>query len=65
MRWRIEGSNNRFEWVEIASFNGAEIAQSVFDCELEFGTWLWIRLVDPSGTVQERALCGKRESQER
>lgn len=56
-RWRIEGSNDRFQWIAIASFHSAEIAQAVFDCELDWGSWHWIRLVDPSGTTQERALC--------
>jgi hypothetical protein len=58
-RWKIEGSHNRFEWEQIASFHSPEIAQSVFDLELELEGWLWIRLVDPKGTVQERALTQK------
>lgn len=58
-RWKIEGSHNRFKWEEIASFYSSEIAQGVFDLELQMEGWLWIRLVDPKGTIQERALAQK------
>lgn len=58
-RWKIEGSQDRFVWEEIASFHSQEIAQGVFDLELEIEGWLWIRLVDPKGTIQERALTRK------
>lgn len=58
-RWKIEGSQDRFTWKEIASFYSQEIAQGVFDLELQLEGWLWIRLVDPKGTIQERALTQK------
>lgn len=58
-RWKIEGSHDRFKWEPIASFYSQEIAQGVFDLELEREGWLWIRLVDPKGTIHERALTQK------
>lgn len=58
-RWKIEGSQDRFNWKEIASFHSQPIAQGVFDVELALEGWLWIRLVDPNGTIQERALTRK------
>lgn len=55
MSWTIEGSDDRFNWSEIVSFNGAVLAAAAFDFELILEKWLWIRLVAPDGTIQERA----------
>lgn len=55
-RWELYGSNNRFQWTLLAAFYSKNMALQVFDLELKFDEWRWIRLEAPDGTEQDRAL---------
>jgi tRNA(Ile2) C34 agmatinyltransferase TiaS len=54
--WRIEYSDDGEEWVVVAFFNSADVAMRVFDMEMAFERFKYIRLVSPDDTIQERAM---------
>lgn len=54
-QWHVEGSDDGIIWAHLISFHGSDLAHATFDLEMELARYSWVRLISPSGQVEEKA----------